>query len=174
MRLCNKCGATVSEVARFCEICGEKLTDIVEQPKTPGGTETDSNKIEELDLTALDKKAANNLIQDAQDQKKENLPREQKPDTTPTQAPSATAPNQQPQADKNSQNRNIIDLKDILESDEKVEMDNTIKREALADDEVLSKICPMCGEDMQLNKNLLENTPVMVKCLKCGNETKIW
>jgi predicted RNA-binding Zn-ribbon protein involved in translation (DUF1610 family) len=69
---------------------------------------------------------------------------------------------------------NIINIQDILETDEKVEVDNTIKREVLKDDELFSKICPMCGEDMQINIKLLENKPVKVKCLKCGNETTIW
>ena len=67
-----------------------------------------------------------------------------------------------------------VDELDLSELDEKVKGNVKINRNIVDNDEVFSKICPMCGEDMQINKNLLENTPVVVKCIKCGHETKIW
>ncbi len=113
---------------------------------------------DELDLTALDERALadqeNNLVQNKL---------EPQPATTNAEL-----------GQEIKKENNIINIHEVLESEEKVEMDSTIKREVLVDDQVFSKICPMCGEDMQINKNLLENTPVVVKCLKCGHETKIW
>jgi RNA polymerase subunit RPABC4/transcription elongation factor Spt4 len=167
MSFCHECGATVSDGAKFCEQCGTKLNppaDALQKPDEKSTTpsketqpkQTDENNVEEIDLTEMDKKAAAGLDNDS------------KTPTANSQSPNKNKPEQPKKAD------NIINLNDILESEEKVEIDNSIKREALADDEIFSKICPMCGEDMQLNKQLLASTPVMVKCLKCGNETKIW
>ncbi len=166
MRTCPRCGGKVSDIAKFCEQCGvnldEQPTDGSLQPKEEQApeevqeniefsektTENTKSDVEELDLTALDKKVVEGELS-----KKEA---------------------QESVQDKPKAGDNIIDLKDVLESEEKVEMDSSIKREVLADEEVFSKICPMCGEEMQINKKLLEDTPVMVKCLKCGHETKIW
>lgn len=176
MRYCDQCGGKVSDTAKFCEQCGGKLSEITDiTPSIPevkidvikeetNETEpTDSTQattdktedvgeVEELDLTALDKKVTD---QSPTDQQASNKPEPAEPKPIPKQ-------------------NNVINLQDVLESEEKVEADDSIKREVLADDEVFSKVCPMCGEDMQLNKQLLENAPVMIKCLKCGNETKIW
>lgn len=168
MRICHQCSAQVSEVARFCEMCGTKLADIPTPDKIAGDSDakdqvtppTTANEsvepeVEELDLTALDNKAKTDL---------ESVPDNTETDSKPKE--------HKPKYAKGSDN--VIDLKEILESDEKKELDSSIKREVLADDEVFFKVCPMCGEELQINKNLLENTPVKVKCLKCGNETKIW
>ena len=168
MRICHQCSAQVSEIARFCEMCGMKLTEVSSPDKTAEDSEAKDQatqpatanegtepEVEELDLTALDKKAK----------------------TDPKSVPDTTGTNPEPKEEKPGSAKgadNVIDLKEILESDEKKELDSSIKREVLADDEVFFKVCPMCGEELQINKNLLENTPVMVKCLKCGNETKIW
>ena len=159
MRFCKSCGESVSETAKFCEHCGIKLNETEEggaSVKSPKKlNENEKAEVDELDLTALDKKVAEGQIHG--EQTNENGKKDEKPTGV-----------------KTKQSNNIINLNEVLESEEKVEMDNSIKREVLADDEVFSKICPMCGEEMQLNKQLLENTPVVVKCLKCGNETKIW
>ena len=168
MRICHQCSAQVSEVARFCEMCGKKLTEAPspnkpaedleakDQAIQPASTDISVKpEVEELDLTALDNKAK----------------------TDPGSLPDTTEPDPETKEQKSESAKgadNVIDLKEILESDEKKELDSSIKREVLADDEVFFKVCPMCGEEMNINKNLLENTPVMVKCLKCGNETKIW
>ena len=164
MPFCGQCGAKTSENAKFCEQCGmrlrtghtsngtiEKNENVPDADTTMGKSGEDKNNeqpadnIEELDLTSLDEKVT-----------------KEQPGAGKTENA------------KLQKNDNIINLNEILESEKKVEMDDSIKREVLADDEVLSKICPMCGEEMQLNKQLMENAPVMVKCLKCGNETKIW
>jgi predicted RNA-binding Zn-ribbon protein involved in translation (DUF1610 family) len=121
-----------------------KLVSPATEAPTANNKNENQNNVEEIDLTELDEKSKDNNGKSANDNKIE---------------------------DKQS---NIIDIQDILESEDKVEMDSSIKREVLEDEDELSKICPMCGEDMQINKKLLESTPVMVKCLKCGNETKIW
>ena len=186
MRICQSCGTKVAETAKFCDQCGIKLietqnnnTDQISQNKTeidnsdqksPDQTKKKGKlDLGELDLTALDKKAVEGKIseehlQDIDDKNKEIA---QKDD--------ASEKVKKIREKIPKQSDNIINLNEVLESDEKVELDNSsIKREVLADDEVLSKICPMCGEELQLNKQLLENTPVIVKCLKCGNETKIW
>jgi predicted RNA-binding Zn-ribbon protein involved in translation (DUF1610 family) len=169
MQFCDKCGAKLSDDAKFCAQCGVKLKveelGLQTNEENAGATDSEtsidneaksgddtSDDIEELDLTGLD---ANTVKSKEQ------------PVTINT-----NEDDKQPQKQKH--NDNIIDINEILESEKKVEMDDSIKREVLADDEVLSKICPMCGEEMQLNKQLLENTPVIVKCLHCGNETKIW
>jgi len=176
MPFCEQCGAEVSNTAKFCEQCGTKLktgeqeppqdstkSSAVEAPKTDKtdqatGSESagkgEDAEGEELDLTALDKKV-----------------REGKTPNSEAQAPPQP---QQAKQESPKKADNIINLNEILESDEKKELDSSIKREVLADDEVFSKICPMCGEEMQINKQLLGSTPVLVKCLKCGNETKIW
>jgi predicted RNA-binding Zn-ribbon protein involved in translation (DUF1610 family) len=184
MPICERCGAKVSENARFCEQCGLKLNEAaiktpepehacqdkivkdnstVEHPEQP--KEIAEPEIEELDLTTLDKKA-----------KSGEVPDEQPPSTgaTEPQAGGTPAGDHVPAEEPSKKSDNIINLGEILESEEKKELDTSIKREVLADDEVFSKICPMCGEEMQINKQLLANTPVLVKCLKCGNETKIW
>lgn len=161
MRLCDSCGAQVSETAKFCEQCGMKL----KEPE-PVGSEA-----EELDLTALDEKAKSDS---SAAESQQNI------DSSTTPANQGNAKPESKEAGNDSEKTpkakadNIINLNEILESEEKVELDNTIKREALADEDVFSKICPMCGEDLQINKQLLENTPVVIKCLKCGNETKVW
>jgi predicted RNA-binding Zn-ribbon protein involved in translation (DUF1610 family) len=149
-------------------MCGVKLTsspsldkpandleskDQATPPATTG--ERAEPEVEELDLTALDDEAK----------------------TDPGSVQETTGTDSKPKEQKTESAKgadNVIDLKEILESDEKKELDNSIKREVLADDEEFFKVCPMCGEEMNINKNLLENTPVLVKCLKCGNETKIW
>lgn len=170
MPFCKQCGANVSETAKFCEKCGTKLKAGEQKPTTKdqGSTAASVPKTEkpdqatgskgegkgegadteELDLTALDKKVREGQTPDSEAHEQKQAPPKQ-PD-------------------------NIINLNEILESDEKKELDSSIKREVLADDEVFSKICPMCGEEMNINKQLLGSTPVLVKCLKCGNETKIW
>lgn len=184
MQYCGQCGAEVSESAKFCEQCGIRLPEIPkttsnstlpevkidvvkepvpEQPTEPTGEQAQDKTtaepegevgVEELDLTALDKKVT---------------------EQPPTEKPATTTPEQKPEQQPESKKpENIINLQDVLESEEKVEADDSIKREVLADDEVLTKVCPMCGEDLQLNKKLLENAPVLVKCLKCGNDTKVW
>ena len=161
MRYCGQCGATISETAIFCERCGVKLIDI--KPKPEKDVQHNSNtdpmeaepEIEELDLTKLDKDAME----------------KHGPETK--NAPTTSAKKSgEPQTAK--QGDNIINLNDILESEEKVEADDSIKREVLADDEIFTKICPMCGEEMEISSKLLANKPVMVKCLKCGQDTKIW
>ncbi len=183
MRHCGRCGASVSETAKFCEECGEHLGDVgahgAVPSAVPGAQDTSKDvdvtptpidkhaeekdaDFEELDLTNLDKKAKGETG-GGSDQA-------QKPSQAQTPGPEAKPPQDKPPEKAG----NIIDIQDILESEEKVEADNSIKREVLADEEIFSKICPMCGEDMQISKQLLENTPVVVKCLKCGNETKIW
>jgi predicted RNA-binding Zn-ribbon protein involved in translation (DUF1610 family) len=160
-------------------MCGVKLEDInqslakelseVVNDKALSG---ESKEVEELDLTQLDKEALSEPGPDKSEQNIGDTPQSTQPPASEQEPkPGST---QEPKNDSTSKNENIIDIKDILESEEKVEMDSSIKREALADDEIFSKICPMCGEDMQLNKQLLASTPVLVKCLKCGNETKIW
>jgi predicted RNA-binding Zn-ribbon protein involved in translation (DUF1610 family) len=129
------------------------------------------SETEELDLTKLDEKVKSDS---SAAESKQNI------DSSTTPGNQGNAKPESKEADNGSEKTpiakadNIINLNEILESEEKVELDNTIKREALADEDVFSKICPMCGEDMQINKQLLENTPVVVKCLKCGNETKVW
>ena len=181
MRSCGRCGTEVSETAKFCEQCGIKLSDLEAQETQPSsvepvnapdvvtsvdepeqGSET-GNSVEELDLTKLDEAAKDQTQNTTVD---ENIP--QSPDTGGKNA-SLTESETKPDNDKK-----IIDLKEILESEEKVEMDNKIRRKVLDDDEVFYKVCPMCGEELSINKKLLENTPVMVKCLKCGHDTKIW
>jgi len=176
MPVCKQCGAEVSNTAKFCEQCGTKLkpgelkptqdkknSTAAETPKTDkpdqatgseGAGKGEDADAEELDLTALDKKV-----------------REGKTPDSEAQAPPQT---KQPKQETPKKADNIINLNEILESEEKKELDSSIKREVLADDEVFSKICPMCGEELQINKQLLRSTPVLVKCLKCGNETKIW
>lgn len=161
MGLCHSCGAQISETAKFCEQCGMKL----KEPE-PVGSET-----EELDLTKLDEKAKS----DSSDAESEqNIDPSTKPGNQGNAKPVPKEADNGSEKTPITKADNIINLNEILESEEKVELDNTIKREALADEDVFSKICPMCGEDMQINKQLLENTPVVVKCLKCGNETKVW
>ena len=165
MRYCGKCGAQVSEKALYCEMCAGKLVETQEiktqdsPPATNNKPAQDKPEIEELDLTALDKDAAGD----------KNIQNDTNKNNIDTPQPTAGV-----DQDKPKHGENIININEILESEDKVEIDNSIKREVLADDEELSKVCPMCGEGMQLNKKLLENVPVMVKCLKCGNETKIW
>ncbi len=191
MRNCGQCGAQVSDLAKFCDQCGSKLgtpsstefspttptpdvnIDItnkaVPEPSAAPAHEPESaaaepgDEIEELDLTALDKKISS--ASSAGDHQEPKTTTKNKDNPTTSESKHTVEPRQ---------NNNIIDLKEVLESEEKVEADDSIKREVLADDEVFSKVCPMCGEELQLNKQLMENTPVMVKCLKCGNETKIW
>ena len=155
MRFCEQCGGQVSDIARFCEQCGAKLR----QAETPNDniTPQDSSPDTGRENQAKDSTMPEPEVEELDLTKLDDKVKDEK-----------TTEKQPKKAD------NIIDLKDILESDEKVEADESIKREALADDEVFYKVCPMCGEEMNLNKQLLENTPVMVKCLKCGNETKIW
>lgn len=156
MRFCHKCGANVTDNAIFCEQCGIKLGSPAENAPNSTDNNDDPNNIEEIDLTELDKKT-----NDAQNK--------------PTNSNQNDNSSHDPEKTKKQNNEdNIINIQDILESDDKVEMDSSIKRKALADEEDFSKICPMCGEDLQINKSLLENTPVLIKCLKCGNETKIW
>ena len=112
--------------------------------------------VEELDLTKLDASVT-------------DQPGVTRQNGEATEESSGCTSDQSPDNDKK-----IIDLKEILESDDKVEMDSKTRREVLAEDEVFYKICPMCGEELSINKKLLENTPVVVKCLKCGHDTKIW
>ena len=176
MRLCGKCGAEVSEIAKFCEQCGIKLNDLEpkdttssmddsgkpqtlgDEPVSPAQDSENDTGIEELDLTKLD------VSVNARDRPGETGKNDQAADKN-----SGCTQDQNPDNDKK-----IIDLKEILESDDKVEMDSKTRREVLAEDEVFYKICPMCGEELSINKKLLENTPVIVKCLKCGHDTKIW
>jgi len=162
MRNCKQCGAEVSDKARFCEMCGSRL-DLPSDLAPPDRDGADGD-VEELDLTGLDKEVTKTPSKDT----KSSVPSPERPQAKPDAKPK---PEQKP---KPKQGGNIIDLKDVLESEEKIEADDSIKREVLADDEVLTKICPMCGEEIQLNSALIQNTPVLVKCLKCGNETKIW
>lgn len=164
MRYCEQCGGSISETAKFCEHCGFKFeehkNDEIKQKSTTQpdqeqmDTQDDKVELEELDLTVLDENAAQGNV-----------------DTTDTGK--IKEPEKKVGQEKKS-NSNIIDLKDILEKEEKVEVDDGIKREVLADDEIFSKVCPMCGEEMEISKQLVDNAPIMVKCLKCGNETKIW
>jgi hypothetical protein len=157
MRTCGKCGGHISDIARFCEHCGVKLEDAGKNFIDIDASDANSTQpmksvkegdIEELDLTELDKKTVNKNGQ--KDTGKKST------------------------SSKGRSNDSIIDLQDILEKDEKVTMDDSIKREVLADDEILTKVCPMCGEAMDINRKVMESGPILVKCLKCGNETKVW
>jgi predicted RNA-binding Zn-ribbon protein involved in translation (DUF1610 family) len=172
MRYCEQCGAKVSETAKFCDSCGAKLVTIKTDDqahidiKKPGQKKDQPNQagdMDELDLSALDKKAG-----------AASKPEKGTSSSSAAQKDHDDKTSKQKSGQEPKSGKNIIDLKEILEQEEKVEMDDSIKREVLTDDEVLSKICPMCGEDMQISNKLLENTPALIKCLKCGNVTKIW
>ena len=177
MRLCGKCGAQISEKAIYCEMCGVKLfeipnetgkIDIVKENNIPEPGKS-KPEVEELDLTELDKKM--NIESPKPDEIRIDI------DTTPddeNKDKDSVESVDRKIEDGVKKDNNIIDLKEVLESEEKVEMDDKIKREVLADEEEFYKVCPMCGEEITINKKLLENTPVLVKCLKCGQETKIW
>ena len=175
MRFCGKCGAQISEKAIYCEMCGVKLFEYSQQynkkidDKVAGKQETPEQEIEELDLTNLNKDM--NITTPTPDTVNIDL------DTTSNIENKIK--NQSKKTKMNNEKvdnpeKKMIDLKEVLEAEEKTEMDDSIKREVLTDEEELTKVCPMCGEEMTINKKLLENTPVLVKCLKCGQETKIW
>ena len=141
---------------KYCELCGVQVSESAKFCSQCGGKLSDSM------ATAKEPQSAEG--KDVQQKKEVKEPEIEELDLTKLDK----------QAKEPAKAENIINLQDILETDEKVELDSTIKREVLADDELFSKICPMCGEDMQINIKLLENTPVKIKCLKCGNETTIW
>jgi predicted RNA-binding Zn-ribbon protein involved in translation (DUF1610 family) len=172
MRFCGKCGAQISEKAIYCEMCGVKLIDTsgAEIPninQEPSIQDKSTEEIEELDLTKLDPNADEKLKIDTPTPDSVDI-------TVDTTKEELQATDKSNEDDKDKKDKNIINIQEVLESEEKVEADDTIKREVLADEEELYKVCPMCGEEITLSKKLLENTPVMVKCLKCGQETKIW
>jgi predicted RNA-binding Zn-ribbon protein involved in translation (DUF1610 family) len=173
MRFCGKCGAQVSEKAIYCEMCGVKLIDTSGAETSHGtpeqfGQDQNDEEIEELDLTKLDANIDDKLKIDTPTPDSVDI----QVDTT--KEGSDTSKEDEKQVDQDEKDKKIINLQEVLESEEKVEADDSIKREVLADEDELSKVCPMCGEEITLSKKLLENTPVIVKCLKCGQETKIW
>jgi hypothetical protein len=177
MRFCGKCGAQISEKAIYCEMCGIKLIDIPNETSNKDTAKENNlpepdkstSEIEELDLTKLDKKM--NMESTKPDEIRIDIDTTSEDDSNKNEEGKAGEGKIE---DGTKKKKNIIDLKDVLESEEKVEMDDKIRREVLADEEEFYKVCPMCGEEITINKKLLENTPVLVKCLKCGQETKIW